>query len=252
MSFSVAQAGTEVTRCSEGRVREQSQAWEQALRTDSLQHAGKNIGLCTGKLKAMSGEEVESMEQEELADCIGKVGSSLGAGGECQLHGHQLCSSVPLYPGICLLQDQPKAQAQNHKGKLWASSVLQGQSRTMAVALLQGVTQGRSWREPRPALNSGWGAEQRDICHVHQKQEWELRGAEGKTENNKPPLVHALWHRSCYLPAGLSSPVCKLGAVWVMLARCQLLHKAAERVIGGQAAKLLAQSLAPSRCLAGS
>ncbi|CAD7689217.1 unnamed protein product [Nyctereutes procyonoides] len=34
---------------------------------------GKNIGLCTGKLKAMSGEEVESMEQEELANCIGKV-----------------------------------------------------------------------------------------------------------------------------------------------------------------------------------
>ncbi|XP_041627362.1 calcium-transporting ATPase type 2C member 2 isoform X2 [Vulpes lagopus] len=34
---------------------------------------GRNIGLCNGKLKAMSGEEVESMEQEELADCIGKV-----------------------------------------------------------------------------------------------------------------------------------------------------------------------------------
>uniref|UniRef100_A0A8C0JRS9 Calcium-transporting ATPase n=1 Tax=Canis lupus dingo TaxID=286419 RepID=A0A8C0JRS9_CANLU len=35
---------------------------------------GRNIGLCNGKLKAMSGEEVESMEQEELANCIGKVG----------------------------------------------------------------------------------------------------------------------------------------------------------------------------------
>lgn len=34
---------------------------------------GRNIGLCNGKLKAMSGEEVESMEQEELANCIGKV-----------------------------------------------------------------------------------------------------------------------------------------------------------------------------------
>uniref|UniRef100_A0A8C7BVN2 P-type Ca(2+) transporter n=1 Tax=Neovison vison TaxID=452646 RepID=A0A8C7BVN2_NEOVI len=35
--------------------------------------AGRNIGLCNGKLKAMSGDEVENMEQEELADCVGKV-----------------------------------------------------------------------------------------------------------------------------------------------------------------------------------
>ncbi|XP_032179144.1 calcium-transporting ATPase type 2C member 2 isoform X3 [Mustela erminea] len=34
---------------------------------------GRNIGLCNGKLKAMSGAEVENMEQEELADCVGKV-----------------------------------------------------------------------------------------------------------------------------------------------------------------------------------
>uniref|UniRef100_U6CYK6 Calcium-transporting ATPase n=1 Tax=Neovison vison TaxID=452646 RepID=U6CYK6_NEOVI len=34
---------------------------------------GRNIGLCNGKLKAMSGDEVENMEQEELADCVGKV-----------------------------------------------------------------------------------------------------------------------------------------------------------------------------------
>uniref|UniRef100_A0A452ULC0 Calcium-transporting ATPase n=1 Tax=Ursus maritimus TaxID=29073 RepID=A0A452ULC0_URSMA len=35
--------------------------------------AGRSIGLCNGKLKAMSGEEVDGMEQEELADCVGKV-----------------------------------------------------------------------------------------------------------------------------------------------------------------------------------
>ncbi|XP_022367347.1 calcium-transporting ATPase type 2C member 2 [Enhydra lutris kenyoni] len=34
---------------------------------------GRSIGLCNGKLKAMSGDEVENMEQEELADCVGKV-----------------------------------------------------------------------------------------------------------------------------------------------------------------------------------
>ncbi|XP_034528796.1 calcium-transporting ATPase type 2C member 2 [Ailuropoda melanoleuca] len=34
---------------------------------------GRSIGLCNGKLKAMSGEEVDGMEQEELADCVGKV-----------------------------------------------------------------------------------------------------------------------------------------------------------------------------------
>ncbi|EFB21504.1 hypothetical protein PANDA_014598, partial [Ailuropoda melanoleuca] len=39
----------------------------------SPHHAGRSIGLCNGKLKAMSGEEVDGMEQEELADCVGKV-----------------------------------------------------------------------------------------------------------------------------------------------------------------------------------
>ncbi|XP_045845438.1 calcium-transporting ATPase type 2C member 2 isoform X2 [Meles meles] len=34
---------------------------------------GRNIGLCNGQLKAMSGDEVENKEQEELADCVGRV-----------------------------------------------------------------------------------------------------------------------------------------------------------------------------------
>ncbi|XP_027474409.1 calcium-transporting ATPase type 2C member 2 isoform X2 [Zalophus californianus] len=34
---------------------------------------GRNIGLCNGKLRAMSGEEVDSMEQEELTERVGKV-----------------------------------------------------------------------------------------------------------------------------------------------------------------------------------
>lgn len=54
----------------------QSQAPKQALRTDSPYHAGRNIDLCNGRLKAMSGEEVESMEHSKLADHVGKVESS--------------------------------------------------------------------------------------------------------------------------------------------------------------------------------
>uniref|UniRef100_A0A2K5CGR2 Calcium-transporting ATPase n=1 Tax=Aotus nancymaae TaxID=37293 RepID=A0A2K5CGR2_AOTNA len=45
---------------------------------DALETAlaiGRNIGLCIGKLQAMSGEEVDSMEKGELADRVGK-GSS--------------------------------------------------------------------------------------------------------------------------------------------------------------------------------
>lgn len=89
----------------------------------SPHHAGQNIGLCNGKLSAMSGEEVESMEPSKLADHVGKVGppgGSLGAWrGLCfQLPVHGLCPSTPLYSGVCLLQDQPEAQTQNHKGTL--------------------------------------------------------------------------------------------------------------------------------------
>uniref|UniRef100_A0A0D9S1V9 Calcium-transporting ATPase n=1 Tax=Chlorocebus sabaeus TaxID=60711 RepID=A0A0D9S1V9_CHLSB len=43
---------------------------------DALETAlaiGRNIGLCNGKLKAMSGEEVDSMEKGELANRVGKV-----------------------------------------------------------------------------------------------------------------------------------------------------------------------------------
>ncbi|XP_007528427.1 calcium-transporting ATPase type 2C member 2 isoform X2 [Erinaceus europaeus] len=43
---------------------------------DALETAlaiGRHIGLCNGKLKALSGEEVESMEQGQLAKQVGKV-----------------------------------------------------------------------------------------------------------------------------------------------------------------------------------
>ena len=51
-----------------------------ALRRDHpLPVPGRNVGLCNGKLSAMSGEEVESTEQGELAKRVGKVGSPWGS-----------------------------------------------------------------------------------------------------------------------------------------------------------------------------
>ena len=115
-----------------------SEGRERALRAGSLHLAGRTIGLCNGKLKAMSGEEVESTGQDELAGCVGKVGSSQGArrggaGVGGSFSPKFTDSSPPLRPGFCLLQDQPKAQAQNHKGKLCASCVRWGQSRAVAL-----------------------------------------------------------------------------------------------------------------------
>ncbi|XP_033075062.1 calcium-transporting ATPase type 2C member 2 isoform X2 [Trachypithecus francoisi] len=46
---------------------------QEEKRMGSLGLRGRNIGLCNGKLKAMSGEEVDSVEKGELADRVGKV-----------------------------------------------------------------------------------------------------------------------------------------------------------------------------------
>ncbi|KAF5918555.1 hypothetical protein HPG69_004990 [Diceros bicornis minor] len=49
---------------------------------DALETAlaiGRNIGLCNGQLRAMSGQEVESMEQDELAERVGKALQESGA-----------------------------------------------------------------------------------------------------------------------------------------------------------------------------
>lgn len=43
---------------------------------------GRNIGLCNEKLKAMSGEEVEGMDQDALAARVRQVGSSGGRGAD--------------------------------------------------------------------------------------------------------------------------------------------------------------------------
>lgn len=45
-------------------------------------HAGRTIGLCSETPSAMSGEEVESMEQGKLAERVGQVGAPCGSLGE--------------------------------------------------------------------------------------------------------------------------------------------------------------------------
>ncbi|XP_023101803.2 calcium-transporting ATPase type 2C member 2 isoform X2 [Felis catus] len=58
------------------RVLRQSGVSVTMITGDALETAsaiGRTIGLCNGKLKAMSGEEVESTGQDELAGCVGKV-----------------------------------------------------------------------------------------------------------------------------------------------------------------------------------
>lgn len=44
-------------------------------------HTGRSIGLCTRRTSTMSGEEVENMEQSQLAEHISKVGPSQGPTG---------------------------------------------------------------------------------------------------------------------------------------------------------------------------
>lgn len=55
-------------------------ALEPPLSPDSLK--GRTIGLCDEKLKAMSGEEVEGMEQGTLAARVRQVGSPRGQTGQ--------------------------------------------------------------------------------------------------------------------------------------------------------------------------
>ena len=80
----------------------------------------------------MSGEEVESAEQSELAERVGKVGSPRGSPvgrGAATSSVLTLCPPAPSpAPGVCLLQDQPKAQTQNHQGQSCASSSPSGHS----------------------------------------------------------------------------------------------------------------------------
>lgn len=76
---------------------------------------GRNIGLCNEKLRAMSGEEVEGMEQDALAARVRQVRSSGGGGGgrdrmERSSSSYVLDDSLTPCAGVHILQDQPEAQ----------------------------------------------------------------------------------------------------------------------------------------------
>lgn len=121
--------------------------------------AGRNIGLCNGQLKAMSGDEVENKEQEELADCVGRVGSSRGgglAGGRRESFSAKFTDSALLCPRTqvsVFFRTSPK-----HKLKIikvsWEPVGRQGRSGTVVGALLRAV-QGPSWQEPWLSPNRG-------------------------------------------------------------------------------------------------
>lgn len=84
--------------------------------SDLLLPEGRSIGLCDGKLQAMSGEEVDGMELSELAKHVQKVELLRqelgGAGGSPS---QTLTLRLP-DAGVCILQDQPQTQAQDHQG----------------------------------------------------------------------------------------------------------------------------------------
>lgn len=89
-----------------------------ALSADSPHHAGRNIGLCNGKLSAMSGEEVESMELSKLADHVGKVGSPRGLAGSVEgaVFPASHSRTLPFHASMCrCLSSSGPARSTNSK-----------------------------------------------------------------------------------------------------------------------------------------
>lgn len=70
------------------------QVLELLLSSESLK--GRTIGLCNEKLKVMSGEEVESMEQGTLAAQVRQVSSPRGRQGRDGRGLHLLCPLMAL------------------------------------------------------------------------------------------------------------------------------------------------------------
>lgn len=80
--------------------------------------AGQNIGLCNGKLKAMSGEELDQLAEAELSSTVknvmvlitktrpGSISNSIYLIQDC----------IFCFSGFHFLQNKSKAQTKNHKG----------------------------------------------------------------------------------------------------------------------------------------
>lgn len=83
--------------------------------------AGQNIGLCNGKLKAMSGEELDQLAEAELSSTVQNVMALIVL--KKKAYFQQLPSNMRLYlvvfvcfSGFHFLQDKSEAQAKNNKG----------------------------------------------------------------------------------------------------------------------------------------
>lgn len=82
--------------------------------------AGQNIGLCNGKLKAMSGEELDQLPETELSSTVKNVMVLITKTrpiSNCILL-IQGCIYIFFYyfSGFHFLQNKSKAQTENHKG----------------------------------------------------------------------------------------------------------------------------------------
>lgn len=77
---------------------------------------GQNIGLCNGKLKAMSGEELDQLAEAELSSTVKNVMVLITkprpiSNSNCLIQDHIFCFS-----GFHFLQNKSKAQTENNKG----------------------------------------------------------------------------------------------------------------------------------------
>ena len=112
------------------------------------------------------------------------------------------------YPGVCLLQDQPKAQTQNHQGQLCASLVPQGTAQGgggSAHKVVQGPAVAAS-----SALASGEGRTGGPVPRVPKagSGNWVVPR---EKRRGQPSLVGCSLAYSCYLTPGLSFLICKMG-----------------------------------------
>jgi len=78
--------------------------------------AGQNIGLCNGKLKAMSGEELDQLEEAELSSTVKNVMALITKTRPISNSIRPIQDCIYCFSGLHFLQNKSKAQTKNHKG----------------------------------------------------------------------------------------------------------------------------------------
>lgn len=81
--------------------------------------AGQNIGLCNGKLKAMSGEELDQLAEAELPSAVKNVMMLITKIRPISHSIHLLEDCIYFcccFSGFHFLQNKSEAQTKNHKG----------------------------------------------------------------------------------------------------------------------------------------